>query len=197
MKRLHRQEGEGTARLGRLGRRGHLLLFLAAGCAVFGIASAVQADIPDGGVVHGCYKTVGGAVRVIDTDQRGRCLPSETALDWNRTGPTGAHGSTGARGATGATGPTGASGGFTGWQFVTNTIVVHDQEWLPLGIACPAGKKVLGGGVTTNSIVSGVGMRVAESGPALQADGWEAKVANEGGLGDVDVTIWAICATVA
>jgi hypothetical protein len=42
-------------RLRRLSRGGQLLLALAVGGVVFGITTAVQADIPDGGVIHGCY----------------------------------------------------------------------------------------------------------------------------------------------
>jgi hypothetical protein len=95
------------------GRRVGLLgLVVGVGVAVAGIA---YASIPDSsGVIHGCYKTVNGQLRVIDTagGKKG-CLPSETALNWNQTGPTGptgATGATGAKGATGATGPTGATG---------------------------------------------------------------------------------------
>ena len=42
-------------RLAMLGRGSRILLALAVGGAVFGIASAVQASIPDAnGVIHGC-----------------------------------------------------------------------------------------------------------------------------------------------
>ena len=63
------------------------------------------ADIPDAGVIHGCFKTVGGGLHVIDTSAGGTCNASETLLDWNQTGPTGAKGSTGAAGPTGPAGP--------------------------------------------------------------------------------------------
>jgi hypothetical protein len=72
--------------------------------AVGGIALA---DIPDSGVIHGCYKTTGGALRVIDSSQGSNCNPGESPIGWNQTGPTGA---TGANGDTGPTGPTGPSG---------------------------------------------------------------------------------------
>jgi hypothetical protein len=78
------------------------LVAVVVGLAAGGIA---YASIPDSsGVIHGCYKTVGGALRVIDTDKGGKCVPSETALSWSQTGPKGA---TGAQGATGPTGPSG------------------------------------------------------------------------------------------
>src|SRR5215831_12123690 len=89
-----------------LGRSRRLVVALATAGAVFGIASAVQADIPDGGVIHGCYGKAGtpyrGQLRVRDSSQGEQCRAYENPLDWNQTGQTGA------TGATGATGPTGA-----------------------------------------------------------------------------------------
>src|SRR6266536_1207476 len=85
---------------------------------VFGLAVAmviggattavVLAAIPDsGGVVHGCYKTATGLLRVVDSDAGAMCQSGETMLNWNQTGPQGPAGATGA---TGATGPAGADG---------------------------------------------------------------------------------------
>jgi hypothetical protein len=100
------------------------VLALAVGGAVFGIASAVQASIPDAsGVIHGCYNTSlargnpTGALRVIDTSKaNGVCASWETALNWNQKGVKGVTGPTGPTGPNGATGPKGASGakGVTG-----------------------------------------------------------------------------------
>ena len=82
-------------RLRRLSRGGRLLLGLVVGTAVFGIATAVQASIPDAsGVIHGCYMKSGGALSVIDASVI-TCKSGQTALDWNQrgvTGPTGAQG---------------------------------------------------------------------------------------------------------
>jgi hypothetical protein len=99
---------------------GRLVLALAVGGAVFGIATAVQASIPDAsGVIHACYNTSlahgnpTGALRVIDTAKpNGNCASWETALNWNQKGVTGATGATGPTGAgpTGPTGPKGATG---------------------------------------------------------------------------------------
>jgi hypothetical protein len=98
-------------RLQRFSRGGRLLLALAVGAGVFAIASAVQADIPDSGVIHTCYSKTTLALHVIDTDLGQHCNPAtELALSWNQTGPTGATGSTGATGANGATGAAGATG---------------------------------------------------------------------------------------
>jgi hypothetical protein len=55
------------------------------------------AAIPDeAGVIHGCYTTKGGVLRVIDSGAS--CTTKETALDWNQTGPQGPPGSTGSAG---------------------------------------------------------------------------------------------------
>ena len=51
-------------RLRELGRGRRLLVALAVGGAVFGIATAVQASIPDAsGVIHGCYAKAGNPAR--------------------------------------------------------------------------------------------------------------------------------------
>ena len=104
-------------RLQSLGRGGRLLLAVAVGGAVFGIATAVQASIPDAsGVIHGCYSTSlahgnpTGGLRVIDTVKaNGVCASWEKPLNWNAAGVTGA---TGPIGPTGPTGPTGPSDAF-------------------------------------------------------------------------------------
>jgi len=92
------------------GRRLGLLVLVVA-VAAFAVASVVQASIPDsGGVIHGCYITGHGQLRVIDTGQGGNCSPNETALDWNHTGLKGDTGPQGPTGVTGATGPQGLKG---------------------------------------------------------------------------------------
>lgn len=122
---------------------GKVLAAIAVGGAAFGIATAVQASIPDAnGVIHACYTTSlahgnpTGALRVIDTaTANGHCASWEQPLSWNQrgaTGPsgpagvTGPKGSTGARGPTGSRGPTGAQGptgsrGSTGAKGPTGT----------------------------------------------------------------------------
>ena len=105
-------------RLRGLSRGGRLVLALAIGAAVFGIATAVQASIPDSsGVMHGCYNTSlahgnpTGALRVIDTAKpNGSCTSWETAVSWNANGVSGARGPTGAPGPTGPKGTTGSKG---------------------------------------------------------------------------------------
>jgi len=51
------------------------------------------ASIPDSaGVIHGCYQTSNGSLRVIDTDAGGKCSSGENPLNWNQTGPVGPRG---------------------------------------------------------------------------------------------------------
>jgi hypothetical protein len=109
-----------------------LILAVIVGGAVFGIASAVQASIPDSsGVIHGCYNNSlahgnpTGALRVIDTAKaNGNCASWETPLTWNAQGPTGP---TGPPGPTGATGPSDAwdSGGCCADTVPTGGAFVH------------------------------------------------------------------------
>jgi hypothetical protein len=78
-------------RFWRRPRGGRLLVAVAIGGALFGVATAVQASIPDSsGVAHSCYFVLGkltktpprpGALRVIDTAKGQTCAADEQAID--------------------------------------------------------------------------------------------------------------------
>jgi hypothetical protein len=52
------------------------------------VASAT-ASVPDSsGVIHACYTTSSGALRIIDTDDGGACYSYETAVSWNASTPS-------------------------------------------------------------------------------------------------------------
>ncbi len=70
---------------------------------VVAIASAASGD-----AIHGCYKTANGQLRIVGATET--CLPSETTIQWNMTGPSGSQGATGPKGDTGLTGATGSPG---------------------------------------------------------------------------------------
>jgi hypothetical protein len=102
--------------------------------AAFGAALVVTglagyASIPDAsGVIHGCYKRVSGALRVID-DAVARCDANEEQLSWNQQGAPGSAGPSGPQGPEGPPGPAGsrllasaAGAGFTSVP-CTNTAV--------------------------------------------------------------------------
>lgn len=79
----------GIARFGmsRLpGVRARSVAFVAVVLALV-VGGIAYAAIPDsGGVLHACYKTSGGAVRLVNSASD--CTKSETATQWNQTGPT-------------------------------------------------------------------------------------------------------------
>lgn len=88
------------------------ITLLAAGLGLLAIGGGVAfATIPGaGGVIHGCYAKLGGAVRVIDT---GGCRANESPLNWNQMGqqgPQGLQGPQGPQGAKGDPGPEGPTG---------------------------------------------------------------------------------------
>lgn len=87
-----------------LGRRG-----LAGACVVVVAIAAggiAYASIPldSNGVIHGCYNSDNGALRVFGKSRDSQqCNAGEKALDWSQTGPTGATGpSDGGSSATGS-----------------------------------------------------------------------------------------------
>jgi hypothetical protein len=90
-------------------RRIALAVTAAIGVAIAGGVTYALADIGDGGVIHGCYKSQNGQLRLIDpaTDS---CHPSETAISWSQTGPQGPQGPPGPQGPTGPQGPAGPQG---------------------------------------------------------------------------------------
>ena len=88
-------------------RRVALAITAVAVVAIAGGVTYAVADIGDGGVINGCYKSQNGQLRLIDpaTDS---CHPSETAISWGQTGPQGPKGDKGDKGDQGAQGPAGA-----------------------------------------------------------------------------------------
>src|SRR5438067_256507 len=71
--------------VGGLFRATRRRLALVAVLALVG-AGIAYAAIPDSsGVIHGCYSTKNGALRVIDSSAK--CANGEVALNWNQQGP--------------------------------------------------------------------------------------------------------------
>ena len=87
-------------------------VLVGAGVAALAVAGAVAyAAVPDSaGAIHGCYNKLFGSLRVIDTDRNARCLPGESAISWNQTGPQGPAGAPGPSGPSGPAGPSGTNG---------------------------------------------------------------------------------------
>jgi hypothetical protein len=93
----------------KMGLRRTLVIVSAAVVVAAGVAQLTQASVGSGGVIQACYKTQNGQLRVIDPATQ-VCLPSETLISWNQTGPVGPQGPIGPQGPQGETGPTGPQG---------------------------------------------------------------------------------------
>jgi hypothetical protein len=80
-----------------LSRKSRLVVALGVAGAAFGIATVVQASIPDShGVIHGCYQfqagtTPKGTLRVIDTSTGETCRFYERSVNWNSQGVGGVY----------------------------------------------------------------------------------------------------------
>ena len=67
-----------------LSRRSRRLVILVV--ALFALAGGIAyATSADSGVIHGCYKTQNGQLRVVPAGES--CLSSEQAIRWNQGGP--------------------------------------------------------------------------------------------------------------
>jgi hypothetical protein len=72
------------------------------------VVNAALAAIPGSdGVIHACYATQNGQLRVVDNQ---KCRSDESALNWNAAGPQGPAGPAGPAGAQGPAGPAGPAG---------------------------------------------------------------------------------------
>jgi hypothetical protein len=93
-----------------------LAIAIAAALGTALVGGVAWATIPDsGGVIHACFDSKSGALRVLDAPSH-VCGKFETSIDWNQSGapgppgPAGANGATGPAGPAGPAGPTGAAG---------------------------------------------------------------------------------------
>ena len=83
---------------------------LGIGIAIVG-GSVAYASVPDpAGAIQGCYSTITGQLRIIDTAKTPNCLITEKALPWSQIGPQGTQGVPGIKGDTGPQGPAGDKG---------------------------------------------------------------------------------------
>jgi hypothetical protein len=139
-------------------RTARIVTALVVAGALFAIATAVEAAIPDpSGVIHGCYaKTSQGAVpagslRVVDTGFGQSCNANEGTVNWSQTGPkgptgvAGPKGTTGPKGATGAQGPAGAGPAFA--NYPSEITMQPDDTRTVADVVLPVGKYTLSGQV--------------------------------------------------
>jgi len=145
------------------------------------------ATIPDAtNVIHGCYASKGGELRVIDTAAGQGCdVKRETPLDWNQTGLQGPEGP---QGAAGPAGPAGISG----LETASRTIQVPAGSLTTASQSCPTGKSPISGG--WNAANAAAGFDVDES-HAFGSD-WLFTFYNGTGVAQ-SVTLDAVCVTVS
>jgi hypothetical protein len=138
-----------------------ILTLAGAAALVLAGAGTALASIPDGaGVIHGCYSK-SGDLKIIDP-ATATCPGGTTPLSWSQTGPQG---------------PAGTSGtdGVSGYEVVAGTIEVPNNGSNHAGtISCPAGKVVLGGGVTSDEV---------NGQPSEDGTGWDYTFMTPGGGG--------------
>ena len=91
-------------------RRQRLRYAVIAAIVVFGgLATSALAQIPDSdGVIHACYHTSNGGIRVVN--DASECGTSEEELTWFQSGAPGSVGAPGPQGESGAIGPAGPAG---------------------------------------------------------------------------------------
>ena len=101
--------------------------------AVGGAAVAVATN-HNGEVIHACVNNHSGTMKIVDSADD--CHQNWSPLNWNQQGPDGTDGTDGAP-------------GITGYEQVVQTEMLVDAQvgdFITAGVACPDGKKVLGGG---------------------------------------------------
>lgn len=115
-------------------------------------------SVPDSsGVIHGCWNTKTGSMRVIDTEATPpqTCVKSERELTWNQRGPAG---------------PPGTA--VSGYVLRFSTVVVGPGEGLRVEAGCLSGQAPVGGGYETHSELTPSPVQVIYSKPAQVGAGW-------------------------
>ena len=106
-------------------------------------------------------------------------------------GPQGSQGPQGETGPQGPQGPAGLPGGIAGLVVVSATSVNNDDSYKTQAVSCPAGKKALGGGGSTNNTAASV----SQSYPTdVVPTGWTVVGSATTPNTAFSVTVYAICA---
>lgn len=118
--------------------RRKLALLIAGAVAVLAFGSLGLAAIPDeNGVIHGCYDTKTGQLRVTNTSVNGpslSCSNKEAGLEWNQQGPQGIQG---------VPGPQGAPGPSDAYVELAAPDVTLTGDTVVASLSLPAGKYVV------------------------------------------------------
>lgn len=169
-----------------------VLSIAALAAALLGSTSVGQAFSGASFAKRAAFAKNAGAVNGIKasrTPMPGKLVPLGT--DGKFPASVGLAGPKGDKGDTGAQGPAGLSG--YGYYIAEQDIPKGAVQ--ALTVSCPAGQKVLGGGISTNA--PGIA-RLAESAPTIEEPmGWGATVYNASTTSTIAAYVWAICANVA
>ncbi|MBC2931961.1 hypothetical protein [Nocardioides sp. zg-1228] len=152
--------------------------------------------------VKACASKSDGSLRLVGTKKS--CRRGEQAVTWNKRGVPGSDGVDGTNGAAGAAGAAGERGpagapGVSGYQIVERSTPVDGFFLGSAEVACPAGKRVVGGGVSAlNAAGRDVGTStflVRAEYPSADGSKWGAIVENGSGTVVSRFVIRAICVT--
>ncbi|MFJ5780195.1 hypothetical protein [Streptomyces sp. NPDC093094] len=88
-----------------------------------------------------------------------------------------------------------AATAISGYEVVTSSFAIEGQGVAKVTLACPAGKKVLGGGVNADS-GDLTALDLVESAPTLDATAWRASVVGSAGMPRTEGHFYAVCADV-
>ena len=205
LKRLSRRHSTAVA---------YLALFAALGGSAYAAATVTSKNIKDGTITGRDVKNSSLDTNKLSptavsslTGQRGLAGPQGTTGDRGEQGPDGPTGATGPKGEAGSAGPTGSKGdagpqgpagpagpsGISGWEYRVSSpgVGVPGGDIGGAEVACPDGKKALGGGASTTV----EGPYVLASAPTDGATGWAVLYRNPGNTGTT-VYAWVICANV-
>jgi hypothetical protein len=135
-----------------VGKRNLLVVLTIITAMAIGGASAVLANGNSGNVIYACVNNSSGEVKIVAADTV--CREHSTLVHWNQEGTPGNDGADGMDGTNGMNGTDGTDGtdgapGISGYEQVVQTEMLVDAQvgdFITAGVACPDGKKVLGGG---------------------------------------------------
>lgn len=207
-------------------RKKHLIAAAVGTLLVAAVAGGVAyATIPsDTNVVTVCMLRNVGTVRLIDpslpsNSLLGRCTSLETQLSWNQKGQPGSPGLAGPAGKDGANGKDGIdgkdgvdgkdgqpglagskgdSGGMSGYELVHHTFTLFPgQRFFNENVSCPAGKVILGGGSSPDTMPDGLkvygGTLEAPSPPFSAGYSFWPRVTNDSAV-SISVRVSVACA---
>jgi hypothetical protein len=193
-----------------VGKRNLLVVLTIMTVLAIGGASAVLANGNSGNVIYACVNNNSGTVKIVAADTV--CHQNSTLVHWNQEGTPGMDGADGADGVDGQDGSDGQDGtdgqdgadgadgtaGISGYEQVVHAQTytdVADDDFLTVGVTCPGGKKVLGGGAS--GFITAQTHLVSSHPSAADESEWAAIFQATAAADTVSISAYAICGFVA